>query len=63
MKKLIAYDLGTGGIKASLFSEDGASLSDVFIQYETYFPQEHFVEQRPMDWCCPFRPQPGGSAS
>lgn len=37
MKKLIAYDLGTGGIKASLFSEDGASLSDVFIQYETYF--------------------------
>ena len=50
MKKLIAYDLGTGGIKASLFSEDGASLSDVFIQYETYFPQEHFVEQRPMDW-------------
>ena len=50
MKKLIAYDLGTGGIKASLFSEDGDSLADVFIQYKTYFPQEHFVEQRPMDW-------------
>lgn len=50
MKKLIAYDLGTGGIKASLFSENGASLADVFIQYDTLFPKERFVEQRPMDW-------------
>ena len=50
MKKLIAYDLGTGGIKASLFTEHGESLSDVFIQYETLFPQASFVEQRPMDW-------------
>jgi xylulokinase len=50
MKKLIAYDLGTGGIKASLFSENGTSLADVFIQYDTLFPKERFVEQRPMDW-------------
>ncbi|EHI57285.1 MAG: xylulokinase [Hungatella hathewayi] len=50
MKKLIAYDLGTGGIKASLFSEKGTSLADVFIQYDTLFGAEHFVEQRPMDW-------------
>lgn len=50
MKKLIAYDLGTGGIKASLFLADGTSLSDVFMQYETLFPQENHVEQRPMDW-------------
>lgn len=50
MKKLIAYDLGTGGIKASLFLEDGTSVSEVFLQYETYFPQEQFAEQRPMDW-------------
>ncbi len=50
MKKLIAYDLGTGGIKASLFLADGTSLSDVFIQYDTLFPQENYVEQRPLDW-------------
>lgn len=50
MKKLIAYDLGTGGIKASLFLEDGTSLAETFIQYKTYFPMEHQVEQRPMDW-------------
>lgn len=50
MKKLIAYDLGTGGIKASLFSEDGISLAHTFIQYETFFPYPFFAEQRPMDW-------------
>lgn len=50
MKKLIAYDLGTGGIKASLFTDKGDSLADVFIQYETLFPQARFIEQRPMDW-------------
>lgn len=48
--KLIAYDLGTGGIKASLFDADGNSLAEVFQQYETYFPADRFVEQRPMDW-------------
>lgn len=50
MRKLIAYDLGTGGIKASLFSEEGVPLAEVFNQYETYFPGEHYAEQRPMDW-------------
>ena len=38
--KLIAYDLGTGGIKSSLFDENGHSLAESFIQYETYFPQK-----------------------
>ena len=50
MKKLIAYDLGTGGIKASLFTDKGESLADVFIQYETLFPEERFMEQQPMEW-------------
>ena len=36
--KLIAYDLGTGGIKASLFGVDGTSYAEVFQQYETFFP-------------------------
>lgn len=48
--KLIAYDLGTGGIKASLFDVDGNSLAEVFQQYETFFPKDKFTEQRPMDW-------------
>ncbi len=48
--KLIAYDLGTGGIKASLFCSDGTSLAEVFEQYETFFPHDLRVEQRPEDW-------------
>jgi len=50
MEKLLACDLGTGGVKASLFSKNGTSLAEVFLQYETFFPQEKHVEQRPMDW-------------
>lgn len=50
MRNFIAYDLGTGGIKASLFNENGDSLSDLFIEYETFFPADQFIEQRPMDW-------------
>ena len=50
MSKVISYDLGTGGIKASLYDENGTPLADSFIQYNTYFPQEGYHEQRPMDW-------------
>lgn len=50
MTKIIAYDLGTGGIKASLFNEAGISEKSVFIQYQTYYPCDKFHEQRPQDW-------------
>lgn len=50
MKYLIAYDLGTGGIKASLFTENGDVIQDVFRQYPTYFPKARYCEQRPEDW-------------
>lgn len=48
--KIIAYDLGTGGIKASLFDEDGTSIAASFIPYETYYPHTQWHEQRPSDW-------------
>ena len=47
---IIAYDLGTGGIKASLFNGEGMSLADSFIPYPTYYPHERRHEQRPLDW-------------
>lgn len=50
MPYAIAYDLGTGGIKASIFSHAGTSVASVFIQYDTYYPKENWHEQRPMDW-------------
>ena len=48
--KVIAYDLGTGGIKASLFSREGEILASVFIPYATYFTEKDGQEQAPDDW-------------
>ncbi len=47
---IIAYDLGTGGIKASLFTEGGESVASHFISYPTFFPQDRWHEQKPADW-------------
>lgn len=49
-KKIIAYDLGTGGNKASLYDSDGTCLASAFVQYDTYYPCTGWHEQRPMDW-------------
>ena len=38
-EKVISYDLGTGGIKASLFNRNGEALHSVFIPYPTAYPQ------------------------
>jgi xylulokinase len=48
--KFIAWDLGTGGVKASLY--DGAlnTLAKTFIEYGTYYPGPLRHEQRPEDW-------------
>lgn len=49
-KKIIAYDLGTGGSKASLYDLDGACLASTFVSYETIYPDTGWHEQRPEDW-------------
>jgi xylulokinase len=49
-KKIIAYDLGTGGNKASLYSSDGDCLASTFHSYETLYPGPGRHEQRPADW-------------
>lgn len=48
--KFIAYDLGTGGVKASLYDNELNTLSKSFIEYRTYYPQSNMHEQRPEDW-------------
>ena len=50
MRYIIAYDLGTGGAKASLYDEEGNSLGDCFIAYNTYYPQSGYHEQKPQEW-------------
>ncbi len=49
-KTIIAYDLGTGGNKASLYDADGKCLAGVFVPYDTVYPQAGWHEQRPADW-------------
>ena len=49
-EKIIAYDLGTGGIKASLFEVSGKSLANTFSSYDTVYTGSAFHEQDPDDW-------------
>lgn len=47
---ILAYDLGTGGNKASLYDVDGRCLATAFVPYETDYPQAGWHEQRPAAW-------------
>ena len=47
---VIAYDLGTGGMKASLYGPEGECLASHFAPYDTHYPQSGWHEQRLDDW-------------
>ena len=47
---VLAYDFGTGGIKASLYGADGACVASGFDAYPTTYPASGFHEQAPEDW-------------
>lgn len=49
-KKIIAFDLGTGGNKALLYDVDGSCLASAFVPYPTHYPQVGWHEQCPADW-------------
>ncbi len=49
-KLIIAYDMGTGGIKSSLISETGDIICSSFSSYDTYYPFSKFHDQKPSDW-------------
>lgn len=50
MEYVLAYDLGTGGIKASIYNESGVSVTSAFVSCDTEYPKENYKEQRPMEW-------------
>lgn len=50
MKKVIAWDLGTGGNKASLYDVDGVCIASAFVPYHTYYCGSGWHEQSPEDW-------------
>ncbi len=47
---ILAYDLGTGGNKASLYDDNGTLTASVFEGYGTAYPESGFHEQKPEDW-------------
>jgi xylulokinase len=49
-KKIISFDLGTGGNKASLYDVEGNCLASAFVSYPMQYPQVGWHEQRPADW-------------
>jgi xylulokinase len=49
-KKILSFDLGTGGNKAFLYDEEGNCLKSTFVPYTTQYPQVGWHEQRPKDW-------------
>ena len=50
MKGLLAFDLGTSGVKCSVFDADGQLLGARYGEYKTYYPNTDWREQRPNDW-------------
>lgn len=49
-RNVIAYDLGTGGVKTSIYNAKGQELGFAFEAYETYYPQNGWHEQKPEEW-------------
>ncbi len=49
-KKIISFDLGTGGNKASLYDVEGNCLASAFVPYTTQYPDVGWHEQKPADW-------------
>lgn len=47
---IIAYDLGTGGNKSSLYDPNGRCCAESFTSYDTHYPQSGWHEQDPEDW-------------
>lgn len=49
-QKIIAWDLGTGGNKASLYDSEGNCIAAAFMPYNTTYPAHGWHEQKPEDW-------------
>ena len=54
MRYILAYDLGTGGLKAALYSDQGKYLDSLFAEYPTVSARETWAEQSPAAWWSAF---------
>ncbi len=49
-KVLLAFDLGTSGVKCSVFDMKARHIVSACGEYPTYFPGEGLQEQKPVEW-------------
>ncbi|MDR1029210.1 MAG: pentose kinase [Clostridiales Family XIII bacterium] len=49
-EKIIIYDIGTSGVKSTLYEKSGAVIAVAGLVYPTYYPSEGRHEQAPHDW-------------
>ncbi|WP_163580138.1 xylulokinase [Gracilibacillus saliphilus] len=47
---ILAHDIGTSGVKATLFNSFGDLVDSFTTNYQTYFMKKNEVEQNPEDW-------------
>jgi len=47
---IVAFDLGTGGVKAALFDESLRIHGRAFVEYSSRYPKPGWVEQDPEGW-------------
>ena len=50
MKYVLGIDLGTSGLKAVIFDEDGREIASASEEYPLYQPENGWAEQEPEDW-------------
>ena len=50
MRKVIGVDIGTTGVKALLFNEDGSIVGEASREQALSYPESGFVEQDPAAW-------------
>ncbi|MGI6173193.1 MAG: xylulokinase [Christensenellales bacterium] len=47
---VLAFDIGTSGVKTSLIDSDGAIAGAKTVSYDTHYAQGGIAEQNPLDW-------------
>lgn len=50
MRCVLAFDLGTSGVKAAAYTEDAQKCAQYYAAYPTFYPGAGRHEQKPQDW-------------
>lgn len=50
MNAVLAYDLGTGGLKTALYDLHGSLIAFKYVEIQSFYPHDGYFEQKPADW-------------